>query len=255
MADDHAMTAPPLPLPALPEPAHCALFLDFDGVLVDIAPRPDAVRVAPMLPGLLRRLATRLGGRLAVVSGRPVAEIDDFLARATPYAVGLHGAESRGPKGPVNRLAPPPGIAPARVVLAAAVAAHPALYLEDKGLALALHWRGAPGLEDTARRAAERALAAGGASLKLQPGKMVAELKPAGVSKGTALAAMMREPPFAGATPMMLGDDLTDESAFAAAREMGGEGVLVGALRKTSARAQLADVGSVHRWLGALADG
>ncbi|MCC5987778.1 MAG: trehalose-phosphatase [Pararhodobacter sp.] len=241
--------------PALPDQAQCALFLDFDGVLVEIAPRPQAVQVAPALPGLLRLLATRLGGRLAVVSGRPVAEIDDFLARAAPHAVGLHGAESRGPEGKVSRLRPPPGIAAARAVLATAANTHPALYLEDKGLALALHWRGAPELEDTARQAAEQALAAAGGSLQLQPGKMVAELKPEGVSKGAALAALMRAPPFAGARPLMLGDDLTDESAFEAARDLGGQGVLVGPPRKTAATAHLPDVGAVHRWLAALAEG
>ena len=245
---------PDLPAPALPDPAQCALFLDFDGVLVEIAPRPEAVNVAPYLPELLRRLATRLGGRLALVSGRPVAEIDDFTARAAPYVVGLHGAESRWPDGPVNRLSPPVGIGPARAVLAAAVAAHPALRLEDKGLALALHWRGAPELEEIAQDTARRALSAGGNSLKLQPGKMVAELKPAGVSKGMALSTLLREPPFKGARPVMLGDDLTDESAFVVAREQGGEGILIGQPRRTEAIAHLPDVPSVHRWLAALAD-
>ena len=250
------MTSPaqPLPAPALPEPAQCALFLDFDGVLVEIAPRPEAVEVAPDLPELLRCLAARLEGRLALVSGRPVAEIDDFTARAAPYVVGLHGAESRGPDGPVSRLSPPAGIGAARAVLVAAVTAHPALRLEDKGLALALHWRGAPELEEIAKETARRALIAGGNSLKLQPGKMVAELKPAGVSKGMALAALLRAPPFAGARPVMLGDDLTDETAFAVAREQGGEGILIGQPRRTEAASGLPDVASVHRWLAKLAD-
>lgn len=246
------MPFPSLPAPSLPDPARCALFLDFDGVLVEIAARPEAVQVAPALPGLLRVLAERLGERLAVVSGRPVAEIDDFLARAAPHVVGLHGAERRGPDGQVERQHPPAGIGPARAVLQAAVAAHPALMLEDKGVALALHWRGAPALEQTARQTAARALDAGGSALKLQPGKMVAEIKPANVSKGMALAALLLERPFTGARPVMLGDDLTDESAFSVARENGGEGVLVGAMRQTAANARLDDVAAVHRWLRAL---
>jgi trehalose 6-phosphate phosphatase len=250
MAEKSAMKAP-----ILPDPASCALFLDFDGVLVDIAPRPDAVQVDAGLVPLLGRLAGRLGGRLAVVSGRPVAEIDGFLHRIAPQVVGLHGAEARGPDGTLTRLPAAPGIDRARAVLAQFAAGHPALLLEDKGIALALHWRGAPDLAPMAEAAARAALAAAGDSMVLQPGKMVAELKPAGVTKGAALARLMQDPHFARAVPVMLGDDLTDESAFAMARALGGLGVLVGPERETAATARLPDVAAVHSWLAALADG
>lgn len=241
--------------PKSPDAAECALFLDFDGVLVDIAARPEAVQVAPGLKALLHRLAERLNGRVAVVSGRPVAEIDRFLANAAPHVVGLHGAERRGPNGCLQQTAPLPGLAAARVVMAHAVAKNPALLLEDKGLALALHWRGAPELGDTALQAAQQALAAAGSDLALQPGKMVVELKPARISKGCALTDLMGRAPFAGTRPVMLGDDLTDETAFRAAAQLGGAGVLVGPLRKTEAEYHLPDVAAVHDWLSALADG
>ncbi len=244
------MNAPPKP-----DHARCALFLDFDGVLVDIAPTPDAVRVAPGLPGLLQRLADRLQGRLTVVSGRPVSQIDGFLDRMAPYAIGLHGAEGRGPDGALRRLEAAPGLAAARAILRQASTDHPGLLLEDKGLALALHWRGAPELGDIALGLAEQAQGAAGAALALQPGKMVVELKPADVSKGSALAALMAKPPFAGALPVMLGDDLTDETAFRAAAQAGGSGILVGPERETAAEYHLPDVKAVHAWLQALADG
>lgn len=244
------MNAPPLP-----DPARCALFLDFDGVLVDIAPRPDAVQVAPGLVALLQRLADRLHGRLAVVSGRPVAEIDHFLQRAAPHVVGLHGAEGRGPDGVLRQALPAPGLAKARRILQQVATDHPALLLEDKGLALALHWRAAPELGAIALQAAGQAQAAAGSDMALQPGKMVIELKPAGINKGGALADLMTRPPFAGATPIMLGDDLTDESAFQAAARLGGAGVLVGPMRETAANHSLPDVAAVHSWLRALTKG
>ena len=244
------MNAPPQP-----DIERCALFLDFDGVLVDIAPTPDAVRVAPGLPRLLQRLAERLQGRLAVVSGRPVSQIDAFLGRAAPQVIGLHGAEARGPDGALRRSVAAPGLAAARTILRQATAGHAGLLLEDKGLALALHWRGAPELGDVALGLAQRAQAAAGAALALQPGKMVVELKPATVSKGSALTALMALPPFAGGRPWMLGDDLTDETAFLAASQAGGSGVLVGPLRETAAAYHLPDVKAVHAWLLALADG
>ncbi|MCC6000209.1 MAG: trehalose-phosphatase [Pararhodobacter sp.] len=241
------MNAPPVP-----DPARCALFLDFDGVLVDIAPRPDAVQVAPGILALLRRLAACLHGRLAVVSGRPLAEIDHFLQRAAPHAVGLHGAERRGPDGVLSRALPAPGLEKARHILQQAASDHPALLLEDKGLALALHWRTAPELGASALQAATRAQAAAGNDMALQPGKMVIELKPARINKGSALTDLMARAPFAGTTPIMLGDDLTDETAFRAAAGLGGAGVLVGPLRETAAEYCLPDVAAVHDWLSAL---
>src|SRR6185369_6443280 len=100
------------------------------------------------------------------------------------------------------------------------------LIVEAKPLSIALHYRRAPALEERIL-AFMRALARR-PGFMLQRGKMVAELRPAGADKGDALKALMREPRFMGARPLFVGDDLTDEHAFAAAAALGGAGILVG---------------------------
>ncbi|MBU2118540.1 MAG: trehalose-phosphatase, partial [Alphaproteobacteria bacterium] len=126
-------------------------------------------------------------------------------------------------------------------------AARPGLIVEDKTVAAGLHYRGDPRHAEAAEALARDLAARTG--LKLQPGKLVLELKTPGADKGTALAAFMAEPPFAGGVPVMVGDDLTDEYGFAAAEALGGFGVLVGAPRPTAARHGLEDVAAVLDWL------
>lgn len=238
--------APPL------DPARHALFLDFDGTLAPIAPRPEAVRIDPELNARLARLSARLGGRLAVISGRTVADIDRLLGGSVQAIAGVHGLERRGHEGRLVQAPPAPGLAEARAALERFVAERPGTLLEDKSAALALHYRLAPEAAAEARTlAAETARRCG---LNLQLGDMVAELKTPGADKGAAVRALMSEPPFAGAVPVFVGDDLTDEHGFEAARELGGFGVLVAAERETAATCRLADVGAVHAWLAAALD-
>ena len=130
-------------------------------------------------------------------------------------------------------------------------AQHPGVIVEDKGVSAGLHYRQAPGVQDKADTLARSIAEETG--LKLQPGAMVLELKTPGTDKGTALTAFMQETPFAGSVPVMLGDDLTDEHAFVAARALGGFGVLVGPPRETAARYRLDDVDTVLEWLEAVA--
>ena len=204
----------------------CALFLDFDGTLVDIAPQPGAVVVPSSLVPTLAALQQFLGGAVAVVSGRPIREIDEFLAPLHLPAAGVHGAERRTATGAWERL---PGQPLGEVESAARALAdrHAGLLVEHKQSSLALHYRAAPHLEDECLAAMQEAVSRS-PGLTLLRGKMVAEAKPATTSKGGAIEAFLREPPFAGRTPVFVGDDVTDEVGFSTVQGLGGLGVKVG---------------------------
>ncbi|MBS0448055.1 MAG: trehalose-phosphatase [Proteobacteria bacterium] len=234
--------------PALPSRA--ALFLDFDGTLVPLAPRPQDVRVPPRVPALLAGLRHLLGGALAVVSGRAIADLDRLLAPYAGATAGLHGAEVRDDAGWLewNHVAPLPAVAHAAEAL---VAAHPGLLLEEKAAGLALHYRARPELGAQCRRwlhAALEGVGPAGASWQLIDGHMVVELKRRDVSKGSALRTLARRPIFSGRLPVYVGDDVTDEDGIAAAQSLGGFGVRVGA-GSTLAHHRLADSGAVLAWL------
>jgi trehalose 6-phosphate phosphatase len=204
-----------------------AFFLDFDGTLADLAERPDAVRVEPGLVQDLTRLQRRCDGALAVVSGRPVAEIDRFLAPALLPVAGVHGAECRGAEGHWRHV-PPPEFGAATAWLERWLAAHPQARLERKPGALALHYRGAEHLADACATAMQAALERSDGAVLLH-GKCVIELKSAAIDKGRAVTSFMDEAPFAGRRPWCFGDDVTDEAAFAAVLALGGVAVKVGA--------------------------
>ena len=249
--------ASPAFLPPPPEPVadKISLFLDFDGTLVEIAERHDAVVVDNRLRELIRMLALRLDGRLAVVSGRTADEIVAYLHAADsqpPFAIaGSHGLELRWTDGR--------GEAPARpdsldVVLDAAHALaeqHPGIVVEEKPFGIALHYRRAPDAGPACDALAEQLAETHG--LHLQRGKMVAELRLPGADKGDAVRRFIADPKMAGTTPIFLGDDVTDEAGFAAAAELGGWGVLVGDTPVTAAHYRLEDVTAVHDWLGRIA--
>lgn len=248
--DIHAAPAAATTPPAAPEAGRLALFLDLDGTLAPLAPTPDAVGPDPRRNGLLRALSARLDGRVALLSGRPLAEIDRIVDGAIAAGAGVHGLERRDAAGRLMEAPPHEALPHARAELERFVAAHPGTLVEDKGAALALHYRLAPGAAAGARRLAAEVAEREG--LALQPGDCVIELRTPGADKGSALRAFMAEPPFAGRTPVMVGDDLTDEHAFAAAEALGGFGVLVGPPRPSRARAGLADVEAVLTWLEAI---
>lgn len=228
-----------------------AYFFDLDGTLVDLEPAPEDVRVDGDLRALLDGLHRTAGGAVALISGRSLADLDRLFAPARWPAAGQHGTERRDAAGRVTRhdLAPE-RLAEARERLRAAAERHPGLRLEDKGLTLALHYRGAPRLASHAHRLAAAALADLGPDFRAQTGKRIVELKPAGHDKGQAVLAFMREPPFAGRVSVFVGDDVTDEWGFAAVNELGGHTVKVGPGR-TAARWRLRDVAAVRAWLRA----
>jgi trehalose 6-phosphate phosphatase len=146
-------------------------------------------------------------------------------------------------------LSVPAGLDEARAEIARFAAGREGLIVEDKPLGIAVHFRLAPQREKQVLAFMEEVAQRHG--LLLQRGKMVAELRPPGAHKGDALKALMREPRFMGARPLFVGDDLTDEHAFAAAAELGGAGILVGPARESAARFRLASVNAVADWLGA----
>jgi trehalose 6-phosphate phosphatase len=240
---------PESPPPPLSRLAPAALFLDFDGTLVELADAPGAIAVPSGLKPLLDRLAARLEGRLAIVSGRAIDDLRSHLDPSAAVLSGSHGAELRYSDGRRVPVSAPPGLAEAREEVRRFAAASPGLLVEDKPAGIALHFRQAPErggpvadfLGDLARRC----------GLALQHGKMVAELRPNEADKGVALRQLMAEPPFAGARPVFVGDDLTDEHAFEAAAALGGAGVLVGPARPTAALWRLGGVAEVTAWLEA----
>jgi trehalose 6-phosphate phosphatase len=223
-----------------------ALFLDLDGTLAPIAPRPELAAIPARTLAALDRLASLLDGRIAVVSGRHLGEIRQLTDRRIPVLAGVHGLE-RQVGGTTTRAAPAPGIAPAAAALTDYAAARPGVLLEDKQLSVALHYRLAPGCADEALALAFALAAEHG--LSVQTGKMVVELRTPGADKGAALAAIMADPPFAGSRPWFVGDDDTDEAGFAAAAEHGGAGILVGDPRPSAARYRLSGTEALTGWL------
>jgi trehalose 6-phosphate phosphatase len=239
-----------LEAPPLPRKGH-ALFLDFDGTLVELAEAPDAISVAPVLGGLLARLGERLNGRIAIVSGRALGDLDAHLSLQGIAASGSHGNELRLSGGDATSAAPLDGLAWAIAQVQAFAEERRGLLVEAKPAGVALHYRQAP--EREGEVLTQMTTLADATGLHVQRGKMVAELRPAGADKGSALRRLMTEPAFAGAIPLFVGDDITDEDGFAAAARMGGGGVLVGAPRESAARWGLADVSAVLNWLQAAA--
>ncbi len=203
-----------------------ALFLDFDGTLVDIAPQPEAVVVPGGLVDTLSTMYRFLGGAVAVISGRPIEQIDAFLAPLRLPAAGVHGAERSGADGRLQLLAAPPLEAVEQAAQALAQQ-HPLLRVETKRGSLALHYRQAPELEALCVAALQDAVDRS-PGLTLLRGKMVVEAKPGGASKGRAIEDFLREPPFAGRTPVFIGDDITDEVGFSTVQRLGGLGIKVG---------------------------
>jgi len=225
-----------------------ALFLDFDNTLVDFAPLPESVMLPPDLITTLQRLQQATNGALAIISGRPMEQIDHFLSPLRLPVAGVHGAERRSADGRVVQLQVP-DIKRLLVYLQPLAAQHAGLLLEIKRGALALHYRRAPHLEQICVQAMTDALAheQGFALLR---GSMVVEAKAADADKGKAIAAFMDEAPFAGRRPVFIGDDITDEAGFAwvQSQSAGGLGIKVGP-GPSLAHARIADPAAVRSML------
>ncbi|NUS39473.1 MAG: trehalose-phosphatase [Lysobacter sp.] len=238
---------PPRPRP--PRPADdWALFLDVDGCLIEFADAPDEVSVPVGVPALLERLGERLGGAVALVSGRALSSLDSLFAPLRMTAAGLHGLERRSALAEV--AAPPrsPALGAIREEARTLANGFPGALVEDKGAAIGLHWRRAPQAAETLRAFAEAALPRL-PGYRLQHGDHVVELRPAEGDKGVAIRALMDEPPFRGRVPVFAGDDVTDESGFAIVNAQGGVSVLVGSREPSAAHYGLRDPADVLDWL------
>ena len=239
-------------------PSSWALFLDVDGTLIEIAEAPDAVHVDSEIGDLLERLSERLGGALALASGRSLEVLDRFFEPLELPAAGLHGLERRSADGRVHRVDGCPALDPARRELARFVADRPGALLEDKAATLALHYRRAAGIEAEARELMGTIRASLGPGYHVQEGKMVLELKPYRPNKRTVVEDFMAEAPFRNRVPLFVGDDITDEDGFAAAQSYGGAAIVVGldpeSGRTSSAGYGLGGVAELRQWLRALCD-
>jgi trehalose 6-phosphate phosphatase len=242
-----------LSIPPLVPLDRAALFLDFDGTLTPFAPTPDGVEVNPSLCALLREADRRLGGRLAVISGRTVADLDRLLDSAVPCLAGVHGLQRRDLTGRLHEYERHPALEDAATVLEALAAARFGLIVERKGHSVAIHYRQTPEAREALAECAGRLAQASG--LTIQDGDMVVELRTPGPDKGAAVKAFMEHPPFAGAVPIYIGDDLTDEAAFKAVSHFGGFGVLVGDRRPTAAAYSLVSPPRVLDWVSASLEG
>ena len=240
-----ALPAPPS-LRDLSDARPLALFLDFDGTLVDLAPGPDQIVVPPRLVTALNALSERLDGRLALVSGRAIVDLEKHLGPLELARAGSHGADCRLADGTVLGAAPA-GLAAAALAELAAFAEAEGFVREDKPHGGALHYRHDPALENKGLAFAETFAARHGLGVKR--GKCVIEFVATGADKGRAVAALMAEPPFIGALPIFVGDDVTDEDGFRAAGNFEGFGVLVGERDESVARYGLSRPADVYRWL------
>jgi trehalose 6-phosphate phosphatase len=227
-----------------------AAFLDVDGTLVEFADTPDEVRVPEGLVELLGELEAGLDGALALVSGRPLRQIDQLFAPAVFAAAGVHGAELRVGTGDVRKITVDPTLLdPAREAFLRFAEQHAGTIVEDKQYAIALHYRRRLDVVDEVRRLAGALAADLGVDFHLLEGKMVVEVRVSAAHKGAALEAFLQDEPFAGRTPVYIGDDVTDEDAFRTVNARGGVSVIVGDHRPTAAAFRLATVSAVHQWL------
>jgi trehalose 6-phosphate phosphatase len=216
--------------PPIPDLRRSAFLLDVDGTLIDFAPTPREVSVPAALRQSLRRLLERTGGAVALVSGRPLKELDLLFAPLELPIIGGHGAEIRPtPTGASHDVPVSPLSERLRRRLATIKGDDPRIILEPKEHSLAIHYRLVPDKEDLIRDAVRIAceeLAPD--SVEILPGKFVFEIKSTGFDKGTGVRELMRYPPFAGRRPIFIGDDTTDEAAIAVMPELGGIGISVG---------------------------
>jgi len=227
-----------------------ALFLDVDGTLLELAETPQGVHVPASLKQLLDEVRWRLDGALALVSGRSLASLDQLFTPLRFIASGVHGCERRSSNGIVIRPEIDAAkIAQARNELGAFVLGHEGLLLEDKHYALAVHFRRAPQLQNEVYRVMNEVLVQLGLAFALQAGKSVLEIRPSAWTKGSSIISFMHEAPFQGRTPVFIGDDVTDEDAFAVVNELQGMSIRVGHVGPTLARHRLGGVSEVLRWL------
>ena len=224
------------------------LFLDVDGTLIELTDTPFDTRAGDELKTVLKEVAERLGGALALVSGRSIEYLDALFAPLRLPSAGLHGIERRKATGVMHGASfTDSQLDRARTALKEFVHDHPGTLLEDKGRTIGLHFRLAPQFEPEAREAVAEIAAGLGTHYHVQAGSMMLEIKPRGFNKGNAVKAFMGEPPFSGRRPVYVGDDLTDLDGFRVADAQGGVSIAVG--ERIQGQYHLPDPAAVREWL------
>jgi trehalose 6-phosphate phosphatase len=233
----------------LPPPSlEWCLFLDVDGTLIELSDTPLDTFADSKLKTILANVAERLGGAVALVSGRSVAYLDALFAPLQLPTAGLHGVERRKASGEmVGASFVDSQLDRARVALAALVQANPGTLLEDKGRTIAVHFRLAPECESTITDTVRSVAAQLGTNYHIQAGNMMLEIKPRGFSKAAAIKAFLQEPPFSGRKPVFVGDDLTDQEGFKTVEDHGGISIAVG--ERVHGQFRVAGTAIVRRWL------
>jgi trehalose 6-phosphate phosphatase len=237
------------------QPDGWALFLDIDGTLIDLAETPDGIIVPDGLPGHLQNLSDHLGGALALVTGRALPYADRLFSPHVFPIAGLHGAERRDASGMVTRFEPDATFEILKAEMLVEAARWPGVLIEDKGAAVAAHYRRAPEFKQEVETMMQRSLERAGSDFSLQFGKMVIEIRPSVASKGHAVEAFLAEAPFAGRLPITIGDDVTDEAMFRTANALGGHSIRItdDASQPTDAQAVIASAEELRRQIALLA--
>jgi len=244
----YAMLMQALPPPSL----EWCLFLDVDGTLIELTDAPLETFADAALKTLLGHVAERLGGAVALVSGRSIRYLDELFAPLRLPAAGLHGVERRKASGVLHGASfVDTQLSQARTAVLALVEAHPGTSMEDKGRTIAVHFRMAPQVEANIRQSLIDIAKPLGSNYHIQEGNMVLEIKPRGFSKATAIKAFMKEPPFSGRKPVFVGDDLTDQDGFRLVEDQGGISIAVG--ERVRGQFRLENASAVRTWLQEIA--
>jgi trehalose 6-phosphate phosphatase len=245
----------PVPRALVPHLDQCAILLDIDGTLLDLAPTPREVWVPPGLAKTLTGLLARTSGALALVSGRSLNDIDLIFAPEQFPAVGGHGAEMRlSTDSEAVATHAPPMDKELKRRLAAIAKLSPGILLEDKGYSLALHYRLAPHAEKAIYEAVSLIRAdLPNAPIEVLPGKCVCEIKHSGFNKASGVLELMTHEPFKGRRPIFIGDDVTDETVFAIMPDLNGLAFSVGR-RAQGVAGHFDEPRDVREWLAHLLD-
>ncbi len=237
----------------VPDLRKCAILLDIDGTILDLAPSPQQVWVPAGLRQTLARIDALTGGALALVSGRSLRDIDVIFSPLEVAAIGGHGAELRTAAGAEPTVCAPPLSGALKRKLAAVTELGPGILAEDKGYSLALHYRLAPDKGDAVRAAVNTICAETADAVEILPGKLVVEIKPAGINKAKAVCELMRHAPFAKRNPIFIGDDTPDEPVFGIISRFGGLGFSVGRV-SAAVNGHFDKPESVRAWLARIAN-
>lgn len=202
----HSAFRTPLAMPPVADSP--LFFLDYDGTLAPIVDDPDAAVPHPEVPALLETLNARYP--LWIVTGRDIEALNRFLDQPLK-AIGLHGAQEGTVGGETEHLMSNEAAA-AIASLRRSVPDVDGLNVEDKDQAFAVHYRRAD--EAKAHDRLRAWIDTMPDILDAVWGKKVVELRPDGLTKGTAVRRIADR--FPERTPVYLGDDVTDEDAFEA---------------------------------------